>query len=237
MKGTKYIQMNVRSLLPKFQLLENDLLDGGIDVVCFTETWLRDGIPDSLISNELYNLIRYDRTVTNSKTNVRKMGGGIALYIKKEITYELYDSVCTKDIELCIVKLTTNGNKKQTIILVYRPPGGNVASAVDTINSHVGKFQDKYNRTEYIILGDFNINYLDKRSSQVKLLKNLEKMYGLSHVIQEPTRVTLQKSTLIDLCLTNMKNMSHSGVVYYFLSDHFPIFVVKKKTKIREKEL
>lgn len=190
-----------------------------------------------MISNPNYYLIRQDRSITNPVTGLSKTGGGIVVYLKKGIIYEIVDKecVCTNDIELCVVKLTVNGNKKQVLLVVYRPPNGNVANAVNTISSCAEKFSDKYNNTEYVIMGDLNINYLDKRCSQVKLLKSLEKQFGLLQVINEPTRVTLQKDTLIDLCLTNMKNISCSGAIHYFLSDHFPIFVIKKKQKIENK--
>lgn len=145
-----------------------------------------------------------------------KNGGGIAVYLRKGIIYEVVDleSKCTGDIELCVVKLSINGNKKQVLIVVYRPPGGNVTSAIDILTGCLENFNDKYNRTEYVILGDLNINYLDKRCHQVRLMKGIEKQFGLSQVIVGPTRVTPQKDTLIDLCLTNMKNLSCCGVLY-----------------------
>lgn len=76
------------------------------------------------------------------------------MYLKKLIIYEVSDSVCTNDIELCMVKISISGNKKQILITAYRPPGGNVAKAVDTlcldnfpvvtINGNVLGFVEKY---------------------------------------------------------------------------------------------
>lgn len=192
---------------------------------------------DSLISNENYCTIRHDRTGFNPVTGMIKMGGGIIVYLKKGITYELFEtkSICTKDIELCVLKLSAYGNKKQMLIVVYRPPNGNVTDAMNALSSCVEKFKDKYNRTEYVIMGDMNIDYLNKKCSQVKLLKGLEKQFGLTQIIEHPTRVTLQKTSLIDLCLTNTLNISNHGTLTYFLSDHFPIYLVKK-TKKQEKK-
>lgn len=100
--------------------------------------------------------------------------------------------------------------------MVYRPPGGSVTNAVDLLSGCIEKFSDKYNNTEYVIMGDLDINYIDNKCCQVKLIKGLEKQFGLTQVITEPTRLTLHKKSLIDLCLTNMKNLSCSGVIYYF---------------------
>lgn len=150
------------------------------------------------------------------------------IYVKKSIIYEICDLICTDDIELCITKITVNNNKKQVLITTYRPPGGNVGKALDTLSGYLDKYRDKYNM-EFLVMGDMNINYLDIRCRQVKLLKALEKQVGLTQIIKEATGVTLQKSTLIDICLTNMSNISHSGIICYLMSDHFPIFIVKKK--------
>lgn len=230
------MHLNIRSLLPKFQLFEDDFLDGSVDMVCLTESWLKKGISDSLVCNLNYNLIRHDRTTLNPVTGVCKTGGGIVIYLKKGITYEVcdVDLICTYDIELSVVKLTINGNKKQLLITAYRPPSGNPSRGIEKLISCLKKFNNKYNSSEFVIMGDLNINYSDKRCKHVKLLKVLEKQFGLNQLIKEPTRVTDQKTT-IDLCLTNMENISHSCTLCYFLSDHFLIFVVKKKQKLEKK--
>lgn len=137
--------------------------------------------------------------------------------------------------ELFVVKASVNGNKKQVLIVVCTPPNGNVANAISLLLNCVDTFSDRYNNTEYVITGDMNINYLNKRCCHAKSLKGLEKQYGLSQVIGDPTRVTLNNETLIDLCLTNMKNQAGSGIIPYFLSDHFPIYIIKKKPKSEHK--
>lgn len=202
-----------------------------------TETWLKTGIPNGLISSFEYNVLRYDRTITNFVTGVCKSGGGIVVYLKKGIIYETLESVsvCNSDIEMFVVKITPYGNKKQILIVVYRPPSGNTANAINALTSCVNTFYDKYNNSEYVIMGDMNINYLNKRCCYVKLLKGFEKQFGLSQVIKDPTRFMPTNETLIDLRLTNMKNQAGSGVVPYFLSDHFPIYIVKKKQKSESK--
>ena len=53
-------------------------------------------------------------------------------------------------------------------------------------------------------MGDFNINMLpgaaDGNSSK---LRSVCDIYGVKQLIKEPTRVTAQSQSLIDLCLTN----------------------------------
>ena len=68
---------NVMSLAPKFDEINHFVLDNNIDISCFTETWLRDTIPSSVIDIRGYNLIRQDRIFAQH--------GGVCLYIKESM--------------------------------------------------------------------------------------------------------------------------------------------------------
>ncbi|KAI3374596.1 hypothetical protein L3Q82_021175 [Scortum barcoo] len=50
-------------------------------VLCFTETWLHDNIPDSLVSLPGFQLVRGDRSCADSR---KKKGGGVAVYIGEQ---------------------------------------------------------------------------------------------------------------------------------------------------------
>ena len=75
---------------------------------------------------------------------------------------------------------------------------------------------------ELYLVGDFNINMLpgaaDGNSSK---LRSVCDIYGVKQLIKEPTRVTAQSQSLIDLCLTNTPDkIVRSGVVPLGISDH-----------------
>lgn len=76
---------NVQSLcarqLNKFEEIKQMLIGSKISVACFTESWLTDSIPDSIIGIPGYRLIRNDR--------VRKRGGGIIMYLREGFRYNL----------------------------------------------------------------------------------------------------------------------------------------------------
>lgn len=63
---------NVRSLLPKIDELECVAVQNNVDVICLTETWLFDDIPDSAVSLRDFVLLRKDRP---------SHAGGLAAYI------------------------------------------------------------------------------------------------------------------------------------------------------------
>ena len=111
---------------------------------------------------------------------------------------------------------------------------------------------------EIYVLGDFNINLLlrDKcilnKSNEIKKLdKNLLpeikrykefcSMHGLSQLIDCPTRITSNTSTLIGHILTNtQENIYQSGVIDTVISDHSLIYCTRKIPKAkynRQKEI
>ena len=55
---------NVMSLAPKVDEVSHVVQNAYYDLVCITESWLRQHIPDSVIAINGYNIIRWDRKET-----------------------------------------------------------------------------------------------------------------------------------------------------------------------------
>ena len=64
-------------------------------------------------------------------------------------------------------------------------------------------------------------------------------MLGLAQIIQEFSRVTSTTQTMIDLIFTDSMYILRSGVIEDNMSDHFPIYFVRKKERgfIKKKEI
>ena len=88
------------------------------------------------------------------------------------------------------------------LIGVYHPPGGNVESFLDELSDVIDSTL-VFNNAEVNILGDFNIDYLNKQSSDTKHLFQWASGYGFSQFISQPTRVVLNNATCIDHLYTN----------------------------------
>lgn len=75
-----------------------------------------------------------------------------------------------------------------------------------------------------VLVGDFNIDLLTNSSPRHSFHEAIE-TFHCTNVIQSPTRITLEKDSLIDVCVTNheLPNVL-SGVIIIDLSDHLPIF-------------
>jgi len=75
-------------------------------VLCFTETWLHDNVPDTVVNLAGFHLVRADRSCNESG---KKKGGGVAIYVNNRwcnpghITMK--ERVCSPDIELLAVSL------------------------------------------------------------------------------------------------------------------------------------
>ena len=82
-----------------------------------------------------------------------------------------------------------------------------------------------------MIIGDFNINFKNKKLVSSSKLDLLENKYGLKQVIHGFTRITDNTSTCIDLLFTDMSNIIKTGTINYNISDHLPIYLIKKKIR------
>lgn len=108
-KGFKLIILNVRSLLPKINILRLDLANTNVDVFAINETWLRPTISDGLLKLKDYCLVRSDRTICNLNGDL-KPGGGLGIYFKSCYVCSEIDPLrlCTEDLECLAISLTKN---------------------------------------------------------------------------------------------------------------------------------
>lgn len=179
-KGLVVLHINIRSLLPKLSLFIHDFLDGKLDIVLVSESWLKKGLNDNLFIVPGYHFIRKDRPTV-------KRGGGLCIYLKDNIIYEElhpcdngYDD---KDLESLCLKLHIGGHKKLILLLVYRPPKGNPQEAIKSIKTSIEFVNQNHRNCELVIMGDLNINYQNRECSHVKSLKMLETIFEMKQLI------------------------------------------------------
>lgn len=80
-----------------------------------------------------------------------------------------------------------------------------------------------------ILLGDFNWDCSGPKPNLH--VDNLCDEFSLEQIIEHPTRVSLNRGTLLDVIMTNVKSISHSGCINDSTSDHLPVFLIKKRQK------
>ena len=92
---------------------------------------------------------------------------------------------------------------------------------------------DKY---ELVIIGDLNLDCTDKQSDSYKTVNGICEELSITNLIQSPTRITYRHSAILDIILTNVTNIYKSGVINYNITDHLPVFMIKKRQKIQHKK-
>ena len=85
---------NANHILNKIDELSLLTLERGIDIVCVTESWLTDEIPDNVCDLNNYVLFRKDRS--------SNPGGGVLCYVNGCISCRKVDVLCssTNDFEV-----------------------------------------------------------------------------------------------------------------------------------------
>ena len=156
--GLKFVHINCRSLFKKLDEIISYFKN--CEIICCSETWLRPELSNSLVYFPDKILFRLDRKITNRKTR----GGGVCIYVsKKYVSFVKVNdalTISTDDFEALSIDITKPGLRHMTVTSIYRPPSGKNKSCQDFLKDH---FTDS-NR-ELWILGDFNIDYLDRTNS------------------------------------------------------------------------
>ena len=237
-KGLSILSLNVRGLYSNLNELQVRFKD--FDVLCFSETWLNSSYTNQMITIDGFDIFRLDREAGNirTKTGKAKRGGGLVIYVKKELSK--YTSIITEassiqhELEQLWVRIDKPNTGIKIIANIYRPPNSNLKAALQYLTTSTKLAQDNYRR-EIVILGDFNVNYNLRHTPAFILLKTFERDFNLKQLIQRTTRNTNITRSCIDLIFNNMEHIISSGVLAIMISDHLPIFLIKKKQKQQPK--
>ena len=112
------LHLNIQSIIPKLDIINGSLFD--FDILCFTESWLNNSIPDNDVLLDGYqNPFRCDR--------VNRMGGGVKVYCKNNLLCTRRRDLEINGLENVWVEVSSNDDKF-LIGTFYRPPNsdGNV---------------------------------------------------------------------------------------------------------------
>ena len=233
-----FLSINVCSLMSKHQNLSlaiNDMLKKQvkIKVIAVQETW---NVPYP----ELVNINGFKLFI---KTRTNNRGGGIAFYVKDDITCKIKHNLSPfyeKEFECLTVEIVLN-KKKLILSNIYRSPtpttNATQAEHTDSFINHLDVHLSNLaslNTDSYVFL-DSNINLLKINHSQSTALY-LETIFanGFLQKIGKATRIQGNTFSLIDHILTKTEiNVEFSGTIISDISDHFINFVAVPCTKTR----
>ena len=130
-------------------------------VLCFTEHHPHDHEINFTYINS-YNLgAKYCR--------VNLKHGGVSIFVHETLpftTIDLSEFCIDQDIEICAIKLHFS-LVKFCVMSVYRAPSGNFIHFLSTLDSILSHLYN--NSLNFIICGDFNINYLENSNGKLQL--------------------------------------------------------------------
>ena len=196
--------LNVNSLITKIDEIRLLVKNEKIDILAINETNIDHKIDDRLISLEDFSLCRYDRS---------RQGGGIALYVRNTVRFKPREDLPNKSLELICIEVEPPNSNPFIVIAWYRSPS-EPNSCFDSLHENLS-FLDGEGK-EIIILGDTNCDFChrDTTPSHIVQLREVYDLFDMKQIIKEPTRVTLDSSTLIDhIATTNCNNITESGVL------------------------
>lgn len=227
MRGIKIAHLNVQGLATSFNGL-CDLLGSNpeIDILTLSETHLsKNTYNDHLYYISGYTFVKRNRT--------KGKGGGVAMYLKNGLNWKRRKDLDHESVESIVVEVIIQKAKNILITTVYRPPNGS-KYLQNNFTEHFNDLLSNKKSKEIIILGDLNINYLKRNDNED--IKHLLTLNGFSQMVDKPTRITKESSTLIDIIATNKsENIVITDVIPVSLSDHDMIICVRKINNLKYK--
>ena len=114
------------------------LKDTDLTFLALNESWLNYSISDCELEIPNYQLFRYDRDLGSGKRG----GGGLISYAHRKYHFEEVSNwnLCCPDLEWQWLCLKLPKTRKTYICNIYRPPDGNVDTAIELIDSKVNDY-------------------------------------------------------------------------------------------------
>ena len=172
-RGLKLYHVNTRSILNKIAMLQSLYTD--VDILCCSETWLDNRVPNNLIKLNNKIVFRCDRHNNVDNYTKKIFGGGVCIYVgdpylhysEKANDY----SKITPDFEIVTVTINKPNHRKLVIICVYKPPKGKIDKLIDFLKSII--LTPEYINREIWVAGDFNVDILKRDDANVGFVTGL----------------------------------------------------------------
>ncbi|XP_011636472.1 uncharacterized protein LOC105426752, partial [Pogonomyrmex barbatus] len=159
--------------------------------LALSETRLIEDIEDNEVNVSGYNMTRCNAENRNT--------GGVVLYVRNDIIYE---TVLVQKLESncwCVAVEVKDKLYKGVIMVIYHSPS---ASHGDFMRFFEDIVEELVIKGECMVIGDFNIDLMTD-SFYAKKLQTAMLSLGMKQYVNEPTRITKDSQTIIDLIFAN----------------------------------
>lgn len=212
--NTDIIYLNAQSFIHNKDQIVTYIVCYNPSIILLSESRTTADCQDNELHIENYRVIRCDSTSRHT--------GGVLIYIKSNVCFSYYKTFINEGNYWCkILKIKIAGTN-WSIGCLYHSPSSSHAAFIDDLEEVCDTVF--CNSSHSVIVGDFNLNFLDD-SYYTAQIKNLFNLYGISQIINDPTRCTNASTTLIDYVLTNNNQISATVHDVPKITDHSIITV------------
>ena len=172
------------------------------DIICISESYFNSDTSsnDNNLNIPSYNMSRADHPFGNQC-------GGVCIYYKESLPIKMLN---INYLQECICLDLKIGRKLCTIVLLYRSPSQSADEFDNSLNKLNLTMESITQKNPFLtaVIDDFNANsskwWIDDKTSQEGLkIENLLSQISLSQVINEPTHISQNFNSCIDLRFTN----------------------------------
>ena len=157
-----------------------------------------------------YNMSRNDHPSENRR-------GGVCIYYKESLPIKMLN---INYLQECICFDLKIGSKLCTIVSLYRSPSQSADEFDNFLNKLNLTMESITQKNPFLtaVIGDFNAKsskwWIDDKTTQEGLkIENLLSQFSLSQVLNEPTHISQNFNSCIDLLFTNQQNLiTDSGI-------------------------
>ena len=233
-RGLKIVHQNCRSLFNNMANLTTLFSGQKNIIITLSETHIESHSAHD--NNSLYEIPGFSFIKRNRN---KGKGGGVAMYIPDNINWNRREDLENTNIECIWVEIFPQKAKSFLIGCIYRPPDSSYYLPKNWKDYFSDMLINVNNvEKETILLGDININY--KKRTEHRDEKGIIAGQGFKQLIKDPTRITADSSSLIDVLVSNKPStISKTAVIPLSLTDHDCITCVRKlnNTKTPQREI
>ena len=220
-KDLRVVHLNIHSIRNKMEELRTLQHVCNFDIIGITETHLDKSVSDM-------KMFRQDRE--------KCKGGGCVIYCRNYLNAIHRKDLCNKDLEAIWVQV-----KFPTANVLFSVMYRSELECPNFFEDAYVTLEKAWMKTDHIfLLGDFNCDLLNSFGNtgsdvrtKVRKLLHLFEQFDMQNVVEEPTRLTLETKTLIDLIVTTKPELINiKGVLPLGISDHN---LIHATIKLRQK--
>ncbi|XP_028394410.1 uncharacterized protein LOC114518590 [Dendronephthya gigantea] len=204
---------NVMSLAPKIDKICSFVKHADLDLLCITETWLRNTISDNIIQIPNYNVVRKDQESGSH--------GGVCVFVHHNIHFNNLVELQSPNLEVIWIKIRPRRLPRSIsciiVGIIYHPPNSNNSILSEYLSECLTTLEGDFPNCGIILTGDFNQFNTSPIARQFKF----------KQLIKFPTR----GNNTLDKILTNLHSFYKDAncLSPFGLLDHCTITIFPKE--------